>query len=133
MKSQRPTIPFFTDNDVEDSVGDFLRESGHSVVRCRDVMDNDSADPVIAANCRENGLVLITHNVKHFRALAQKFEAKHGRVDTLCRLEMDCHQSMARSRLAEFLPVIELEWLARGDKPAGIRISVDRAMLRIHR
>lgn len=133
MNSTRPVIPFFTDNDVEDCVGDFLKDSGHSVVRCREVMDNDSADPVIAANCRENGLVLITHNVKHFRAIAQKYESKHGRVDNLCRLEMDCHQSLAKARLEEFLPIIEMEWAARGERPTGLRISIDRMVFRIHR
>lgn len=132
MTSKKTAIPFFTDNDVEDCVGDFLRDSGHSVVRCRDVMENDSTDPVIAANCREHGLVLITHNVRHFRAIAQKYEAKHGRVDSLCRLEMDCHQSMARQRIEEFLPIIEHEWGARTG-PAGLRISIDRTLIRIHR
>ena len=49
LTASKPIIPFFTDNDVEDYVGDFLTDSGHSVVRCRDVMANNSADPVIAA------------------------------------------------------------------------------------
>jgi hypothetical protein len=133
LTAKEPIIPFFTDNDVEDCVGDFLRDSGHSVFRCRDVMANNSADPVIAANCRENGLLLITHNVRHFRAIAQKFEAKHGRVDTLCRIEMECHQSMAKQRISEFLPVIEREWGAQGNRPAGLRISIDRNVFRLHR
>jgi Domain of unknown function (DUF5615) len=133
LTAKRPVVPFFTDNDVEDCVGDFLRDSGHSVVRCREVMANDSADPVIAANCRENGLLLITHNVRHFRAIAQKYEARHGRVDTLCRLEMDCHQSITRQRIEQFLPIIEREWSERAERPAGLRISIDRSVFRIHR
>jgi hypothetical protein len=133
LSAKKPVIPFFTDNDVEDIVGDFLRDSGHTVARCRDAMENDSADPVIAANCRENGLVLITHNCKHFRAIAQKFEHKHGRADTLCRLEMDCHQSLAKQRIEEFLPIIEREWSQRAQRPTGLRISIDRSVFRIHR
>lgn len=96
-------------------------------------MDNDSADPVIAENCRANGLVLITHNVRHFKAIAQKYEAKHGRADSLCRLEMECHQSLAKARLEQFLPFIEMEWIARGSSPTGLRISIDRTIFRIHR
>jgi hypothetical protein len=54
-------------------------------------------------------------------------------VDTLCRLEMDCHQSMAQQRIEQFLPIIEYEWAERADRPAGLRISIDRAIFRIHR
>lgn len=96
-------------------------------------MPSDSADKVVAINCRQNSLVLITHNVKHFRAIAQQYKAKHGSVDILSRIEMECHQSMAEKRLKEFLPVIELEWTKRGKKKAGMRISIDRTMMRIHR
>lgn len=133
MIVKKPVIPFFTDNDVEDIVGDFLKDSGHTVARCRDAMRNDSPDPVIAANCRENGLLLITHNCRHFRGIAQKYEHKHGRVDSLCRIEMECHQSLAKQRLEEFLPLIEQEWVTWAGRPAGLRISIDRTVFRIHR
>lgn len=133
LTGKRLRIPFFTDNDVEDDVGAFLSDSGHDVDRLRDVMATTAADPVIAENCRRFGLVLVTHNVKHFRAIAQNYLEKHGRVDTLCRIELECHQSMAVQRLREFLPIIELEWARRGTKPAGLRISIDRTMIRVHR
>lgn len=108
-------------------------DSGHSVQILRDCMSSNSADPVVAANCRENGLVLITHNVKHFRTIAKKFKEKHGRIDTLCRIEMECHQSMGEQRLREFLSIIEIEWEKRGNKKAGMRISIDRPVMRVHR
>lgn len=133
MTKSGQAISFFTDNDVEDCVGDFLIQSGHSVARCRDAMANDSPDPIIAANCRENGLLLITHNVKHFKAISQKYESKHGRTDILCRLEMDCHQSLAQQRIAEFLPIIEREWVLQLSRKAGMRIAIDRTSFRIYR
>ncbi len=133
LTAKKPCISFFTDNDVEDCVADFLKDSGHSVVMLRDVMPSNSADKVVAINCRQHSLVLITHNVKHFKAISKQYEAKHGKVDILSRIEMECHQSMSKKRLEEFLPFIELEWTKRGKKKAGMRISIDRTMMRIHR
>ena len=65
----RAVIPFFTDNDVPDSVGDVIAAAGHKLTRLRDAMLTDSADPVVAAACREHGQVLVTHNWKDFRKI----------------------------------------------------------------
>lgn len=92
MSRRKVIIPFFTDNDVDDALGDFLKDSGHGLVRLRDQMLTDSPDPVVAAACRENGWVLVTHNVRHFKAISQKEEHETGEPDRLCRIEMDCHQ-----------------------------------------
>ena len=67
-------IPFFTDADVPDSVGDFLIEAGHEVTRLRHVLLNDSPDPVVATACRESGLVLVTHNYRDFRKISADFQ-----------------------------------------------------------
>lgn len=99
MKPSRPAIQFFTDNDVPDRVGKALETSGHSVVRLRDVMLVDSRDQVVAVACREHGLVLVTHNVKDFRSIAQRYEHKHKKPDPLCRIDSIARRS---SRLCEF-------------------------------
>jgi Domain of unknown function (DUF5615) len=100
LRDQTP-IPFFTDNDVEDAVGKVLIERGHSVIRLREVMLANSPDPVVDANCRENGLVLITHNYKHFRRIAREMELDGGAVKRLNRIDMEIHQSDGPRRIAE--------------------------------
>jgi predicted nuclease of predicted toxin-antitoxin system len=129
-RRRRNKIPFFTDNDVEDAVGDFLRDSGHTVQRLRDVMLSNSPDPIVDANCRENGLVLITHNYKHFKRIAHELRQSGIRIKPLSRIDMECHQSEAVDRLRELLPHIELEWQRKGG--VGVRISICKATVRIH-
>lgn len=125
-----PPIPFFTDNDVEDAVGDFLRDSGHKVTRLREVMLRNSPDPVVDANCRENGLLLITHNYKHFRKIAHDLRRSGLPLKPLSRIDMECHQMEALDRLRGLLPHIEVEWRRKGG--VGVRISVCKATVRIH-
>lgn len=127
-KSKR--IPFFTDNDVEDAVGDFLMDSGHTVQRLRDVMLSNSADPIVDANCREHGLVLITHNYKHFKRIAHELRQSGRPLKPLSRIDLECHQSEAVARLTDHLPIVEAEWKRRGG--VGVRISICKATVRIH-
>lgn len=123
-------IPFFTDNDVEDAVGEFLLDSGYAVQRLRDVMLRNSPDPIVDATCRENGLVLITHNYKHFRRIAHELRRSGIPLKPLCRIDMECHQMEAVERLKSLLPVIEAEWARKGG--IGVRISICKATVRIH-
>lgn len=126
-------IRFFTDNDVDDDVGRFLEDSGHSVVRLRDEMLANSADPVVATACREHGMVLVTHNVKHFRAIVKEHEVTKKEVDKLCRVELGCQQFEAVKRITEELPIIELEWERLGVTKSGLRIFIGDKIVRVHR
>ncbi len=127
-------IPFFTDNDVEDEVGEFLKDSGHRVIRLREVMLSNSPDPVVDANCREFGLVLVTHNWKHFRRIARELELGdatiNAQIKALSRIDMEIHQSDGPRRIAQALPLIEAEWRRRDG--VGIKISIGKETVRIH-
>lgn len=131
MNRRKAIIPFFTDNDVDDALGDFLKDSGHRLVRLRDEMLTDSQDPVVAAACRENSWVLITHNVRHFKAISQKEEHETGEPDRLCRIEMDCHQVDSVDRMRVALPTIEFEWGLLDAKKHGLRITVAKRLIRV--
>ena len=133
MSRRKHPIPFFTDNDVPDDVGDFLLDSGHNVTRLRHVMLDSSADPVVAAVCRQQGLVLITHNVKHFRAIVRDHEVTRGQVDTLNRVEMGCKQIRSRARIEAALSIIELEWARSEAQKTGMRIWIGDEAIRVHR
>ena len=96
-------------------------ESGHSVIRLRDVMLDNSADPIVAAACREAGMVLITHNIKHFKQIAKEHQISHSEIDALCRIDLGCRQIAAVGRVKDALSVIEAEWerLATEKKGSG--------------
>ncbi|NJR72140.1 MAG: DUF5615 family PIN-like protein [Gammaproteobacteria bacterium] len=66
-------IPFFTDQNVPDSVGDYVVKAGHTVVRLRDEMPTNTKDPVVAVACSTAGHVLITHD-SDFRATAGRLQ-----------------------------------------------------------
>ncbi|WP_369405440.1 DUF5615 family PIN-like protein [Novosphingobium lentum] len=132
LSSKKSPVPFFTDNDVDDKVGDLLRESGHQVVRLREVMLDNSPDPVVAAACREHGLVLVTHNIKHFRAIVKDYEVTRAETDRLCRIELGCEQFRAVDRVRAALEIIEYEW-SRRDSSVPIRIHIGDGIIRIHR
>jgi predicted nuclease of predicted toxin-antitoxin system len=135
MAARSPIIPFFTDMDVPDSVGEVIRAAGHDLVRLRDVMLQDSPDPVVAAACRESGRVLVTHNYKDFRRIVwNQAQVTRAEVNRLCRIELACSQVIAARRIEEELPLIKFEWAQRLRAPdRAMRITIDVAIVRLAR
>lgn len=133
MSVRKPKIPFFTDNDVPDAVGDYLLDSNHECKRLRDVILADSPDPIVAATCRQSGMVLITHNIKHFKAIVKEHEVNHKEADSLCRIELGCKQIVAVERLEAAMSIIEHEWVLMGPVKQGMRIFVGDNVIRVHR
>jgi predicted nuclease of predicted toxin-antitoxin system len=127
-------IPFFTDADVPDSVGDFLIEAGHDVTRLRHVLLNDSPDPIVATACRESGLVLVTHNYRDFRKISTDLQMARGRFDNLHRIELICSQVIAERRMRQEIGLIESIWQAHPpDADFGMRIVIGDHVVRIDR
>lgn len=126
-------IPFFTDNDVDNKVGDILMAAGHQVTRLRDVMLDNSPDPVVAAACRAAGMVLVTHNIKHFRKIVKDHEVTRSETDRLCRVELACQQYDAVNRIKDALGVIEFEWARLGEEKHALRIYIGDNIIRLHR
>jgi hypothetical protein len=132
--ARRGKIPFFTDEDVADSVGDAILAAGHDLVRLRDVMVRGSADPVVATACREGGLVLVTHNYRDFRRISRDLEVTRGRFDQLHRIELICSQTIAADRFRKELPLIEHEWKSHPvEADFGIRIVIGDKIVRVDR
>jgi hypothetical protein len=124
----RPKIPFLTDVNVPDSVGDYLRGRKHSVVRVRSIMPITSPDPVVAEAALRAGKVLVSWD-KDFNQ--QRF--LKPRFAGLSRIAFSCPEPMAVQRLKALMSLIESEWeLAR---KAGHRmvIHVGSDQLRIRR
>ena len=107
--------------------------SGHKVFRLREYIVDTSPDPIVAETCRQSGLVLITHNIKHFRQIAKQYEVTKKQVDRLCRIEMGCEQAIAEKRIRDALSIIELEYARLGSSPEGLRVFIGDSVIRTHR
>lgn len=125
-------IPFLTDNDVDDRVGDLLREAGHEVFRLRQVMPRNAPDPQVAAMCRKAEWVLVTHNIRDFRKIARDHEMSRADALRLHRVELGCDQFRAVERMGAAIGVIEWEWANQADD-IPLRVYVGNAVIRIHR
>lgn len=125
---ERVKIRFFTDNNVPDSVADFLVEAGFEVTRLRDVMLTDTTDPVIAVACSCSGHVLVTHD-NDFRGAgaAKRLGITQREYRTkLHRVQLRCEEPRSAKRLQAALSVIEHEWdILDGSRPLVIEIRDD--------
>lgn len=121
-----PVIAFLTDVNVPDSVGDWLIERGHDVVRVRDIMPVETPDPVVAETAIESVRVLVTWD-KGFNA--QRFQAP--RFAALHRVAFACEYPLATTRLEALIDRIEGEWAQANEAtPLLLRIGRDRIMIR---
>lgn len=108
-------IPFFTDQNVPESVPNYLEGLGHGVTRLRQVMVQNTKDPVIAFACSRAGHVLVTHD-KDFRATAKRLNITQRQYRAeLHRIIMRCRFPQGVKRLTEYMETIETEW--RDQKP----------------
>lgn len=118
-----PPIPFFTDQCVPDSAGDFLLSAGHELTRLRDVMATDTADPIIAVACSQTGHVLVSHD-GDFRDLSKRLQISQREYRTkLHRILLKCSEPRAAARMEEAINLIEHEWqLITPDRPMVIEV-----------
>ncbi len=120
---RRPCIPFFTDQNVPDSVGRFLTSAGHNLTRLRDVMATTTADPIIAVACSRSGHVLVSHDTD-FRQVAKRLEITQRQYQhSLHRIILRCFEPDDVARMTGALSLIEHEWLLIKDgRPMVIEI-----------
>lgn len=117
-------IPFFTDQNVPDSVGETLIDSGHKLTRLRDVMDCRTADPIIGVACAEGGHVLVSHD-NDFRATSKRLQITQRQYQrSLHRIQLRCPEPRSAKRVRDAMAIIELEWrLVTPTRPMVIEIN----------
>ena len=123
-----PSIPFFTDQNVPDSVGNFLLAAGHGLTRLRDAMATTTEDQIIAVACSASGNVLISHDTD-FKGVAKRLMISQRQYrKSLHRIHLGCPEPMAAARMKDALSLIEAEWLlVQEDRPLVIEIR-DRSI-----
>lgn len=93
---------FIVDEDVPQSAAEFLIERGHEVIDVEAVLLPGSADYLIARWAHENGAVVVTCNVRHFRGLLRRDAYSQAGL-------LGLPQATARNRLERFIALIETE------------------------
>jgi predicted nuclease of predicted toxin-antitoxin system len=121
---ERLSIRFFTDNNVPDSVGNFLRAAGHDVTRLREVMLTDTSDPIIEFACSRSGHVLVTHD-NDFRIASKRLRLTQRQYQNqLHRVQLRCDEPLSARRVEAAMSLIEHEWaILQADRPMVIEIK----------
>lgn len=117
------SIAFFTDQNVPDSLGAYVLTTRHTLVRLRDVMPNDTKDPIIAVACEKSGHVLVTHDTD-FKASAKRFRLTQKQYQgALHRVLMRCPEPISALRFKLAMELIEHEWrIASVSQPLNIEV-----------
>lgn len=98
-------LPFFLDNNVPDSIGNYLQGRGHSVFRLRKHIPADSPDPVVASTALAAGRILVTQD-KDFSS--QRFQ--QPRFAALSRIALSGQAHTLLPAMKEHIEMIEFAW-----------------------
>jgi len=125
-------IPFFTDNNVPDSVGHSIVAAGHELTRLRDVMPHNSEDKTVAAACVLSGLVLVSFD-NDFNSIAEKLSVSQAAARRLHRIDMQCHEPQGATRIREAMSLIEHEWMHAKILGIPLLVQLGNNFIRIRR
>lgn len=115
---------FLTDHNVPDSVGNLLVKLGHDVVRLREVMAVDTADPVVARAAIEDNRILVTWD-RDFNQ--QRFMSP--RFAELSRLSMSGPEMAGAARLEAVFDVVAFALGRAAAAPITIRVGPSRVQI----
>jgi predicted nuclease of predicted toxin-antitoxin system len=125
----QPSILFLIDENVPESVTEFLRQRGHDVRHVRDLALTETPDPIIAAAADKLGAVVVTWNHRDFKKLLSRVpQAGQPVMRRAGRINFRCNESQGRYRVEQVIDVIEFEYeLAqrRPDKRLLIEVLKD--------
>ena len=94
-----------TDNNVPDSIGDYLRRRGHSVHRIRGHMADNAPDQVVAMAALKADRILITQD-KDFNT--QRFMKPY--MAGLSRIALVGDGATLKAAMKEHIHLIEAQW-----------------------
>lgn len=118
-------LHFLTDANVPDSLGKYLQERGHDVVRVRDIMAADAKDPVVAEAAMRSSRILISWD-KDFNH--QRFLKERYRV--LNRIGFSCPEPDGVDRITEVVDLVEFVFERAKGTPIALKIAGDKVLVR---
>jgi predicted nuclease of predicted toxin-antitoxin system len=121
------------DENVPNSVAEFLRDRGHDVRLVRDLFPSGTPDPVIAKVGDELEAIVVTWDRDFKRLAARVPEGSRQRFRRLGRISFRCSEARGRARIEECIEAIEFAYVQvqkRRDK--RLLAEITDAMLRMN-
>lgn len=125
---------FFIDQNVPDSVGQFLTSKNYEVVSLRTRIPTDSPDTLVAAVAEANDAILVTFDAD-FKALASRIGIGRRRFLSLSLIRFEkCRESEAARRMEAALSLIENEWaIGEMRRDRRLFVVITSQTIRTHR
>lgn len=105
MSERKNTLRFFSDQNVPDSIGRYLKRRGHVVLRLRDHIPEDSPDPIVGMTALTADCILISWD-KDFNS--QRF--RQPRFASLSRLALSGNGPSLSAAVKEHIEVLEFQF-----------------------
>jgi len=127
-------VKFFIDQNVPDSVGQFLASNHYEVVSLRRRIPTNSPDTLVAAVAEANNAILVTFD-PDFKALASRIGIGRRRFARLSLIRFErCRESQAAKRMEAALSLIEHEWaIGSGLRDRRLFVVITSQTIRTHR
>ena len=127
MRKER--LRFFLDEGVPRAVGKFLETAGHEVIYLTEAIAPGSSDLLVCAAALANEAILVALD-GDMREIAKNHGVGNSRYKKLSLIKLSCNETVAASRLSQFMELIETEWKIASTK-ASRRLFVDLSESRI--
>lgn len=105
----RPSLRFFLDASVPDSVGTTFQGAGHVVIFHREALIESTKDEVVCATAIQNEAILVAVD-KDMKQLSKRFGQTDDRFKRLNLVAIACGAVQAPKRLQEAMSFLEHEW-----------------------
>lgn len=103
-------MPLLVDENVPQSVADYLAGRGHNVENVRDLFLGGTPDAIIAAVADKNGWIVVTLD-RDYRQLAARIpKGGKGAVSRMGRISLRVDPSQAVTRVEQSIELIEFEY-----------------------
>jgi predicted nuclease of predicted toxin-antitoxin system len=125
---------FFIDQNVPDSVGQFLASKNYDVVLLRTKIPVDSPDSLVAAVSEANDAILVTFDAD-FKTMASRIGIGRRRFARLSLIRFEkCRESEAAERMDAALSPIEHEWaIGKERSDRRLFVVITSRTIRTHR
>lgn len=122
-----PDPSFFLDHNVAQQVADYLQAEGFRVTLLKDVLVENTEDPIVATHCIQTGDILLTHD-NDFKTMRKRLLISRSRFRDLHCILLSCPNARARDRLQFSMPVVLALWdqiSAQAHRPLKMQIQVN--------
>jgi predicted nuclease of predicted toxin-antitoxin system len=125
---------FMLDENVANSVSEFLRAGGFEVKYIRALVPTGSVDPLVAFVAEDHHAILVSHD-GDFQKIAPRIpDGQRRRFRELSRISLRCSEFQAAARLAKALSLIEAEFqIAQDSRDKRMHLTIGESYFRTDR